>query len=626
MPPKQLPSLKKIRPSLLKDNRLEIELTNNAYFAAERIRRCPAGEPPWDVIISDVYMPFPCRADDPYTPELEASLTHYQTDGKAWRTWEFPYATGELDEKVKNGGFHIAETIAARFAAGEDMPDLKMILMSNCLEGADRDRIMVYQETRSSWLKYYDKAYWQRDQLTAWPKRQSEPNVFQWALVRAIAERHAKDWGQLTYERYNKEWGWLIDDNTPDVQAVVGDAVTDALNEIVEEVRRFGEAKDIQVILITGEVGTGREVFAKLIHNLRMRTFGGKGEFVALDCSSISHEAFERELFDYVEEIAGGTLFIDEVDKLTPPHQGKIYHLLKERRLRSVDRLQSVDLAADLTICTASNRNLEELNLSGLFHDDLYYLLRDEQLHVNPLRARPADAVSIAEVLAQQSGDELKLSADARKWIQTYHWPGNNKELRSVITAASRRSSSTILTAADLERVVRTGRRGPVVGPDEEKPSEQIQIFRAEAPFQLHWEEPVLIDAKNQKIVIPPEIHTVLKGLLHKEEGGSTRDYLTFSEIAAIYRTIRGADRGQSADQVAHNFARSLRRCLRKHGIEKRLLVKSSKGMGYVKADGWANKPTIQASEAGLVFTDQIENFEGEKHAKTDGAEKKAAS
>src|ERR1041385_8307008 len=83
--------LKEIRLSLLNHNQLEIGLTNNAYFVAERLRLAPVGQPPWDIIISDVYMPFPNRSRTETVPETELTLGEFTFDGKLWACWQSVY-------------------------------------------------------------------------------------------------------------------------------------------------------------------------------------------------------------------------------------------------------------------------------------------------------------------------------------------------------------------------------------------------------------------------------------------------------------------------------------------------------------------------------------------------------
>src|SRR5436190_18910224 len=123
--------LAEIRPSLLNDSKVEIELTNNAYFAAEKLRTCAAGEPPWDVIISDVYMPFPGRPGNRFSVGCNAARTDHLHDGTSWVCLHFEYPPGRPEERIEWGGFRIAETMKTRRDAGEVLSDLKIILMSN---------------------------------------------------------------------------------------------------------------------------------------------------------------------------------------------------------------------------------------------------------------------------------------------------------------------------------------------------------------------------------------------------------------------------------------------------------------------------------------------------------------
>lgn len=614
--------LEEIRPSLLNNNRLEIELTNNAYFAAERLQKCPKDQPAWDIVIADVYMPIPSRLPKSDVAEAVVMRSEFKFSGRTWPLWKYTYRDNSArEEKLDHGGLHIAATVAARLAAGESMSDLKLILMSNCLFGEERALLLDYQGANKAWFRYYDKADWRREKLAAWPSTQVEPDVFQWALFLAIAERHLRDWGGSILE------------NIPDVQAMIGNTVTTELDLVIRNSWRLGRETDIETVLITGEVGTGREVFAQLIHKVRMQSLHTEGAFVGIDCSAIPHEAFEQELLDCVEESAGGTLFIDEVDRLTPPHQGRIYHLLRDKRIRSADRLQTVDFPARLAICTASGSNLEELNRGEMFHADLYFLLKDEQLHILPLRERPGDAVSIAEVLAQQAGRGVTLAPDALRWIETYHWPGNNKELRGVVTSAARRELTSVLTADDLQRVVKTGGTIPVKNqqteiiprdapPQIKNSPPQIKNFRAEPPFQLHWGDSVLIDRQKRPIPLADDLYRVLKELLRTEEGqhGFIRGRLTFAQIADLYK---GAYDEDHAEVIARRFVQNLRRFLEHYGVGHRWLITTWKGHGYKLGLNWDEPPVIYASEPSLVLTNNLEKVERDKLYKAGGRKKK---
>lgn len=445
--------LTEIRPSLLNHNQLRIELTNNAYFAAERLRLSPVGQPPWDIVISDVYMPFPNGPVSEVVAETELMLGEFIYEQKVWACWQSTYNLSTwADEKVDHGGLRIAHTIAGRLDTGEPLSDLKLILMSECLKGDERDSLLTYQAGKTNWLKYYDKAEWGWRNQSTWPADQLAPDIFQWALFMAIAQRDWKYWGDSIYK--------II----PDAHTVVN-STTPKMEGIRTEARRLGRNTEIEAVLITGEKGTGREVVARLIHEVRLKALQVEGgAFVVIDCSSIPDDDFEKQLLDRVEESEGGTLFVDEVDKLTLYHQGLLYHLIKDKRISAGERIQTIDFNARLTVCTASGRNLEELNRNGDFHSDLYFLLKDEQLHIAPLRERRADAVSLAKMLAGESIAGLTLSEDAKEWIKGYDWPGNTKELVQVIKAAGRRALTSSLTGSDLQRVVTTQQLAPLPG------------------------------------------------------------------------------------------------------------------------------------------------------------------
>ncbi len=606
--------LKEIRPSLLNHNQLQIELTNNAYFVAERLGVSPVGQPPWDIIISDVFMPFPNRSLTETEPDTELQPGEFSYEEKVWVCWQSNYNESALaDEKVDHGGLRIAHTIARRLDAGESMSELKLILMSECLFGEERERLLAYQATKSGWLKYYDKTHWETN-LSAWPSDQLEPDIFQWAMILSIAQREWKYWGDSIYKRI------------PGGDIVIGAKTTPQMERTITEARRLGADSTIKTVLITGERGTGREVLAELIHQVRMESLGVEGEFIDIDCSAVPDREFEAQLFDRAEEADGGTLFIDEVDKLAPYHQGRLYHLLRNKKIRGGDRIQTLAFNAHLTICTASKSNLEELNRNGLFHDDLYFLLKDEQLHIKPLRERPADAVSLAEVLSRNGDGRVRLSQDARNWIETYSWPGNTRELINVLTVAVRRELGNVLSADDLKRIVGASPTIPVPIPVAEATVEEnddvVLEFKAEPPFQLLWDEHALLDAKKRKILIAYDLHSVLKGLLEKEPGrhGLIKSQLTFAEIARLYKG--NFENAEDAQEIAHKFAQNLRRALDKYGMGHDWLVKTRKSYGYRLGKRWDDPPFIHGSEASLVFTNEIEKVERQRYDNQTGRKK----
>ena len=204
-------------------------------------------------------------------------------------------------------------------------------------------------------------------------------------------------------------------------------------------------------VLITGETGTGKELFARAIH------FDGArrdNAFVEVNCASLPAQLVEAELFGYergaftdakgrklglVEAADRGTLFLDEIGEIGHDVQVKLLRLLEDRRMR---RLGSVrDRAVDVRVVAATNRNMEEHVQSGAFRSDLYFRLRVVELNVPPLRERSDDVLLLADHFLEhhtrrygKSG--LRISDEAKATMRSYTWPGNVRELRNVIENA----------------------------------------------------------------------------------------------------------------------------------------------------------------------------------------------
>lgn len=207
-------------------------------------------------------------------------------------------------------------------------------------------------------------------------------------------------------------------------------------------------AKTASSILIQGETGTGKEVFAQSIHNGSNRS---TGPFVALNCAALPEQILESELFGYVSgaftgasqkgkaglfEIAhGGTLFLDEIAELTSMTQGKLLRVLQEKQVMRLgsDRLTPVDVR----IIAATNKILKNLVTENLFRADLFYRLNVLQLKLNPLRDRHDDVISLARYFldkhATRVNRKLQFSNNALEELTKYSWPGNIRELQNFI-------------------------------------------------------------------------------------------------------------------------------------------------------------------------------------------------
>lgn len=207
-------------------------------------------------------------------------------------------------------------------------------------------------------------------------------------------------------------------------------------------------AQTESAILILGETGTGKEVFAQSIHNGSNRS---QGPFVALNCAALPEQILESELFGYVggaftgasqkgkaglfEVAHGGTLFLDEIGEMTSVTQGKLLRVLQEKQVMRVgsDRVTPIDVR----IISATNRPLKQLVNEKKFRADLYYRLDVLQLRLHPLRDRNEDVIAFArfflEKHAAKMNRNLKFSSSALKELTRHNWPGNIRELQNVV-------------------------------------------------------------------------------------------------------------------------------------------------------------------------------------------------
>ncbi|WP_163338992.1 sigma-54-dependent Fis family transcriptional regulator [Desulfopila sp. IMCC35008] len=207
-------------------------------------------------------------------------------------------------------------------------------------------------------------------------------------------------------------------------------------------------AKTDSAILILGETGTGKEVFAQSIHNGSNRN---KGPFVALNCAALPEQILESELFGYVggaftgasqkgkaglfEVAHGGTLFLDEIGEMTSVTQGKLLRVLQEKQVMRVgsDRVTPIDVR----IISATNRPLKQLVNEKKFRADLYYRLDVLQLRLYPLRDRNEDVIALAQFFLKKHATNmkrrLKFSSNALKELTHHNWPGNIRELQNVV-------------------------------------------------------------------------------------------------------------------------------------------------------------------------------------------------
>ena len=201
-------------------------------------------------------------------------------------------------------------------------------------------------------------------------------------------------------------------------------------------------------VLLVGETGTGKELFARGIHYASP----SRGEpFVAVNCAAIPGSLLESELFGHergaftdarsqkrgLVELAGeGTLLLDEIGDLPPNLQPKLLRALEERRVRRLGGLNEIEVRC--RIIAATNESLEDAMEEGTFREDLFYRLNVFRVRIPPLRERDEDVVYMAhhflQELAQEQGlDPHTLTAGAMAALRGHPWPGNVRQLKNVI-------------------------------------------------------------------------------------------------------------------------------------------------------------------------------------------------
>jgi|CXWL01.1.fsa_nt_gi transcriptional regulator of acetoin/glycerol metabolism len=219
-------------------------------------------------------------------------------------------------------------------------------------------------------------------------------------------------------------------------------------------------------VLLSGETGSGKEVFAHAVHESSPHA---SGAFVAINCASLPENLIESELFGYragaftgaqrtgrrgkILQADGGTLFLDEIGDMPLDLQARLLRVLDERQ---VTPLGSEEVhAVDFQLISASHRDLPTLVSEGRFREDLYYRLAGIELALPPLRERSDKHELVRSVLAAEGGGEALLGADAERILLAYPWPGNVRQLRHVLRSAVALADGQTITALHLPALLR---------------------------------------------------------------------------------------------------------------------------------------------------------------------------
>lgn len=227
-------------------------------------------------------------------------------------------------------------------------------------------------------------------------------------------------------------------------------------------------AKTDLSVLITGPTGSGKEVVARIVHELSSRQME---TFQAVNCAALPDTLFESEVFGYergaftgayerkpgrIELANHGTLFLDEVADLSPLAQAKLLRVVEDRRAERLGSRQSIEV--DFRLICATNRPLDALVADGAFREDLYYRINAFAIRLPALRERPVDIPVLADRFLSRfcaaSGlplNALRFSPEAADLLMAYPWPGNIRELETTVSRAALSAREGVIRAQDVQ-------------------------------------------------------------------------------------------------------------------------------------------------------------------------------
>jgi DNA-binding NtrC family response regulator len=256
----------------------------------------------------------------------------------------------------------------------------------------------------------------------------------------------------------------ILSETVPD--EAVGDAIIGRCPAMREVYKAIGRVADQTVIvLITGESGTGKELVARAIYQHGARS---KAPFLAINCAAIPENLLESELFGHekgaftgadrrrigkFEQCNGGTIFLDEIGDMPLATQGKMLRLLQDQTFERVGGNETI--RTDVRLIAATNRELKGMCDDGRFRPDLYYRLSVFTIPLPPLRERGDDLAMLVNHYVRNFDRELgrevrQVAPEALAILSAYSWPGNIRELQSVIKQALLRASGSVLVPAFL--------------------------------------------------------------------------------------------------------------------------------------------------------------------------------
>ncbi|HPD79948.1 MAG TPA: sigma 54-interacting transcriptional regulator [Spirochaetales bacterium] len=265
------------------------------------------------------------------------------------------------------------------------------------------------------------------------------------------------------FEKAKEEIGFLRNQISEDKGYHVLIAKSPEILSKLELISRIAQTDSS--VLILGESGVGKELFAEQIHLQSLRK---NGPFIRVNCAALPEGLLESELFGHVKgaftdaiqnrkgrfELAdGGTIFLDEIGDLPLKLQAKLLRVLQQKTFEKVGSSETISV--DVRIVAATNKNIEELVKKGEFRSDLYYRLNVLPIHIPPLRSRKEDIIELANHFLKKFSRETKkqingFTKDAIDAMLSYSWPGNVRELENAIERAIVITKEKLISSHDL--------------------------------------------------------------------------------------------------------------------------------------------------------------------------------
>lgn len=258
-----------------------------------------------------------------------------------------------------------------------------------------------------------------------------------------------------------------VGDGDSDGERFIGNSKT--MIEVFKDIGRV--ASQNVTVLIRGESGSGKELVARALVNHSDRS---KQPFVAVNCAAIPDQLLESELFGHekgaftgaerrrigrFEQCHGGTIFLDEVGDMASVIQGKVLRLLQEQRFERVGGNELI--TTDVRIIAATNRPLEQMVKDDLFREDLLYRLNGFTIQLPPLRDRPSDVPALLEYFLRRAKSEMNrpqltgIAPRALELLVNYDWPGNVRQLQSVVRQSLLNTTGTVIGDENLPAFIR---------------------------------------------------------------------------------------------------------------------------------------------------------------------------